>query len=155
MKLLQPEQRAAEQEAAYLIAPVVEDERAPVAMFALPGIRVFVKRGPIEACEAVLVLGKVAGHPVENDAEAMAVTLVDEVAEVVWRAEPARWREEPDHLIAPRSGKRMLEHGHELDVREAHFPDVRNHRTGQLAIRERPGAVLGHAPPRSEMDLVY
>ena len=82
------------------------------------------------------------------------MAFVDEVTEVVWRAEPARRREEPDDLIAPRPGERMLQDRHQLDVRVAHLTDVRHQRRRQLAIRERAVALLRHAPPGAEMHLV-
>jgi hypothetical protein len=52
-------------------------------MLALTRIRMFVERRAVELRETVLVLREVAGHPVEDHADAMAVTLIDEVAEVV------------------------------------------------------------------------
>jgi len=50
---LEPEQRAREQEASDLVAPVIEDERAPILMLALARIRVLVQRGPVEVREPV------------------------------------------------------------------------------------------------------
>ena len=67
--LLEPEQRVRQQEVPDLVAAVVEDERAPVLVLALPRIGVLVERGAVEARQTVLVLGKVSRHPVEDDAE--------------------------------------------------------------------------------------
>ena len=67
--LLQPEERVREQEVADLVAAVVEDERAPVAMLALPRIGVLEERRAVEPREPVRVLGKMARHPVEDDAD--------------------------------------------------------------------------------------
>ena len=63
-----------------LVAAVVEDQRAPVAVLALPRIGVLVERGAVEARETVRVLREVAGHPVEDHADAGLVAGVDEVA---------------------------------------------------------------------------
>src|SRR5206468_12010341 len=101
MTLLEPEQRVAEQKCPDLVAAVVEDQRAPVLVFALPRIRVLVQRRAVELREAMSILGKVPRHPVEDHAQAVDVALVDEVAEVVRRAEAARRREGADDLIAP------------------------------------------------------
>ena len=60
----------------------------------------------------------------------------------------------PDHLVAPRPGERMLHDRHQLDVREAHLPDVRHERRGQLPIRLETVTLFGHTLPRSRMDLV-
>ena len=61
--LLEPEQRVRQQEVADLVAAVVEDQRAPVLMLALPRIGVLVERGAVEPREAVRVLRKVSRAP--------------------------------------------------------------------------------------------
>ena len=154
MILLEPEQRVRQQEVADLVAAVVEDQRAPVLVLALPRIRVLVERRAVEARQAVRVLRKVSGHPVEDHAEPGLVAGVDEELEVLGRAEAAGRREEAEHLIAPRSGERMLHHRQQLDVREAHLLDVGHEAVRQLAIGEEAVAFLGHARPRSEVHFV-
>src|SRR5690606_37636857 len=57
-----------------------------------------------------------------------------------------------DALVAPRPVERMLHHGQELDVREAHVRDVVGERLGDLAVAE-PAAVVPPSP-RAEMHLV-
>ena len=106
-------------------------------MLALPRIFVLVERGAVELREAVRVFREVAGHPVEDHANARRVTRIDEQLEVIGRAEAARGREEARHLIAPRSAVRMLEDRQQLDVREAHVLHVGHHLLGHLAIRQR------------------
>ena len=118
-----------------LVAAVVEDERAPVLVLALPRIRMLVERRAVEARQAVLILRKVSRHPVEDHADAGLVERIDEELEILRRAEAARRREEADHLVAPRSGEGMLHHRQQLDVREAHVLHVRHQPLGHLAIR--------------------
>ena len=77
-------------------------------MLALARIGVFVERGSIEVSQAVRVLGEMAGHPIDDHAEAGLVAAVDEVHEVVRRAEARSGRVVAGHLITPRTGKRML-----------------------------------------------
>ena len=101
VELLEPEERVAEQKRADLVTAVVEDQRAPILMFALARVRMLVQRGAVEFREAVPILREMTRHPVENDAEPVMVALVDEIAEVVGRPEAARRREEPEHLVAP------------------------------------------------------
>ena len=103
---LQPEQRVGEQEISHLVAPVVEDQRAPLAVFSLTRILVLEERRAVELGEPVRVFREMAGHPVENDPDIVPVTLVDKGLEVVRAAEPAGRRVETNHLIAPRSGVR-------------------------------------------------
>ncbi len=123
------------------MAAVVEDERAPVLVLAHARVLVFVERGAVEADQAVAVLREVPGHPVEDHADAGLVAGVDEELEVLGRAEAARRREEPRHLVAPRPGERVLHHRQQLDVGEAHAPS----RTGRAARRGR-GTSSGSLP---------
>ena len=83
VELAQPVERVAHQERPHLVPAVVEDERAPVLVLALPRIGVLVEGGAVEAGQPVRVLREMAGHPVEHDAEAGLVTGVDQRAEVV------------------------------------------------------------------------
>src|SRR4029079_1784947 len=99
----------------HLVPAVVEDQRAPVLMFSLARIGMFVERRAVELGEAVAIFREMAGNPVQNHAQPVTMTLIDEIAEIVRRAEPAGWRKKADHLIPPRAGKRMLHHRHQLD----------------------------------------
>jgi len=48
----------------------------------------------------------------------------------------------------------MLHHGHELNVGEAHFLDVRDQAVAQLEITQAAVAVLRDALPRTDMHLI-
>ena len=86
----------------HLVAAVVEDEGAPVAVLAEARVGVFVEMGAVEVAEAVFVAREVGRHPVEDDADAALVQRVDEEHEVLRRAEAAGRGEVADRLIAPR-----------------------------------------------------
>ncbi len=101
VELLEPEERVGEQEVPHFVAAVVEDERAPVAVLALARIGVLVERRAVETGQAVRVLRKMPRHPVEDDADPVAVAALHERLEVLGRAEAAGRREETGHLIAP------------------------------------------------------
>src|SRR5260370_29598415 len=100
MIFVQPEQRVREQEVPDLRSPVVEDQRSPILMLALAGVRVLVQRGAIEAREAVIIFWKMTRHPVENDGEIGLMTRVDKVFEIFRRPQPPPWRQEAEHLRA-------------------------------------------------------
>src|SRR4029079_7791504 len=74
---------------------------------------------------------------------------VDERPEVVGRAKPARWREKPGDLIAPRAVKPILHDGHQLDVRESLRHDVLDELARQFAPRQRSKPLDRIAPPRT------
>ena len=135
--LLQPEQRVRNQERAHFVAAVVEDQRAPVAMLALARVGVLVERRAVEVGQPVRVLREVRRHPIDDHADARLVAAVDEVHEIVGRAEARGGREVADHLVAPRSGERMLHDGQQFDVRVAHLLHVLHQLDGQLAIGQR------------------
>ena len=152
--LAQPVERVREEEVPHLGAPEVEDERAPVGMRAAPRVGVLVEVRPVEAGERPVVAREVRGHPVEDHADAALVEPVDEVAEVVGRAEARGGRVVAGHLVAPRARERMLHHRQQLDVREAEVGDVVGELVGELAVRQRAVPVQRVPPPRAEMHLV-
>ena len=119
--LVEPEQGVGDQEVADLVAAVVEDVGAPVAVLALAGIGVLVQRGAVEPPQAVAVAGEVGRHPVEDHADAVLVAEVDEVHEVLRRAVAAGGRVVADRLVAPTGRERMLADRQQLDVRVAHL----------------------------------
>ena len=146
---LHPEQRVRDQEVLHLVAAVVEDLRAPVAVFAQPRVGVFVQRGAVEFREAMRVLRKVRRHPVEDHADAGLVALVDEGHELLRRAVARGRRVVTHHLVAPRAVEWMFGHAHELDVRVAHVDDVGNEPLGRVRPREeRRLAIPGVLPAR-------
>ena len=151
---VEPEEGAADEELADLVAAVVEDGALPVGVEALARVLVLVERGAVEAAQAVPVGGEVGGHPVQDDADAVLVEHVDEVHEVLGRAVAAGRREVADRLVAPRAVEGVLHDRQELDVGEAHVPDVFGEDGGHLAVGERAVALLRDAAPRAQVDLV-
>ena len=83
-----------------------------------------------------------------------AVQRVDEVGEVVGRAEPRRRREVADGLIAPAAVERVLADRQQLDVGEADLLEVLDQLVGQLAVAEEAVAFLDLALPGAEVDFV-
>src|ERR1700726_5296523 len=93
--------RAADQEAPYLPPAVVEDQAPPVRLEAPARIGVLVEVRAVEERQGVLVVREVRRHPVEDDADAALVEVVDQVHEVLRRAVAAGGREEAGHLVPP------------------------------------------------------
>ena len=149
---LQPEQRVRHQEIDDFGAAVIVDQRVPVEMAALLRVGVLVERGAVEMAEAVRIVGKMAGHPVEHHAEAFAMAGIDQRGKILRRAEPAGRREQAGRLIAPGAVERMLADRQEFDMGEAEIADIARKLLGQLAIGQP--LVVALAPPRAEMDLV-
>ena len=77
--LLQPEHGVGEEEGAHLVPAQVKDLGAPVGVLPLPGVGVLVGGGAVEVVQAEGVPGEVGGDPVQDDADAGLMELVDEV----------------------------------------------------------------------------
>ena len=154
MVALKPRQGVRHEEAPDLVAPVVEDQRAPIHVRALTRISVLVEVRAVELRQRERVPREVRGHPVEDHADAARVQVVDEPREVLRRAVAVRRRVEPRDLVTPRAVERMLRQRHHLDVREAHLEHVVRQLRRDLPVGERTIAILGHTPPRTEVHLV-
>ena len=116
-------------------------------MLAAQRVRVLVQRGAVEAGQREVVLGEVGGDPVQDDADALAVESVHQVAEVVRCSVARGGRVVGGHLVAPRAAEGVLGQRHELHVREAHLLDVGDQLVGQLAVAQA-------LTPRTRVDLV-
>ena len=115
-------------------------------------VGVLVERRAVEARQRPLVGREVAGHPVEDDADAGLVQPVDEPPEAVGVAEPRVRGEVRRDVVAPRPTERVLHHRHQLDVGEAEVGDVARQLVRQLL--PGPGIAAGVALPRREVHLV-
>ena len=139
----------ASEEVAHLVAAVVEDERAPVGVRALAGVGVLVQRGAVEAGERPVVAREVRGHPVDDDADAPAVQLVDEsTRKSSGVPQRERRREVAGDLVAPRAAERMLHDRHQLDVGEPEVGDVVGELVARARRQSRPRAATTRGAPR-------
>ena len=116
---VKPEQSAGEQEIRDFGAAEIVDQRVPVQMPALFGLGMLVNGGPVEAAEAVRIVGKVSRNPIQQDAKAGAVAGIDQVREIGRAAEAAGRREHSGRLITPGAVERMFAHRQEFEMGEA------------------------------------
>ena len=66
----------------------------------LRGVGVFVERRAVETAESVGVGREVRRHPVDEDADAVLMAVIDEEPEIVRLAVPAGGSEVPGRLVA-------------------------------------------------------
>ena len=149
---LQPAQRRADQEHHDLVAAIIEDVGVPVVVKAAPGVGVFVQRPAVEVGQAVLVGGEMARHPVEQHPDAARVQVIDEVFEVVGRAEAGGGRVVAGHLIAPGAVEGVLHDAHQLDGGVAEPDHVVGQPVRQVAVIHEP--VVEPACPGAQVHLV-
>ncbi len=145
VELAEPPVGRGEQEAAHLVAAVVEDVGAPIGMQAEARVFVLVQRGAVETGECPVVLREVAGHPVEQHAEAGLVAGVDEGAQVVRRAVARAWREVAGGLVAPGFVERVFGDGQQFEMGVALLHGVGDQPLGQFA--PQVGRAIGVAHP--------
>ena len=114
-----------------------------------------VKVGTVKKAEPVRIPRKMRRRPIQKDADSFAMAAIHKVHKIRRRAVAACHRVIADRLIAPRTIKRMLHDGHQLDVRVAQPLHVRNQFFRQLAISEPAVSVRSFPPPRSRVQLVH
>ena len=150
--LLEPEGGGGEQEALHLAPAIVEDLGAPGVVLPLAGVGVLVAGGAVELVEPVGVLAEVGGHPVEDDADAVLVHVVDKVHEILRGAVAGCGGVVAGALVAPAGVKGVLGDGQKLDEVEAHVLDVRGKLTGQVPVVDEVPVLP--AAPGAQVDLV-
>src|SRR5260221_11192469 len=143
---IEPEHSAAQQEVCDLGAPVIVDEGVPIEVAPLLRVFMLIQRRPIETTEAVRIVGKVSGHPVEDNGKALAVACIDQGCKIGWSAEAASRREKSGWLITPGSVERMLADWQEFNVGESHVMGVSRQFLRQLAVAYPTAASLRMPP---------
>ena len=108
----------------------------------------------VKVGQAVLVGREMRGHPVQDDTDTTLMQVIDEIHEILRRAEAAGRCEIPCRLVAPRAVEGMLRDGQKLHVCEAQFVDVIGERLRHFAVAERAAGFLRNAPPRAHVHLI-
>ena len=154
MVFLQPEKSVCDKEVTYFAPTEVEDQRAPIAVFTLPRIGMFVKARSVELSQSKVVLREMARNPVHNDSDALLVATIDEMTKLVRVPKAARWRIVTGDLVTPGTVKRMLGDGQQFDMGVAHFFDIRDQSIRELEVTQISVILLGKSRPRPKMNLI-
>ena len=133
---VEPEHSGGDQEAGDLISAVVEDIGAPFLVLADSPVLILIAAGAVKSAETVRVLGEVRRNPVQNNADACLVALVDEIHQILRLAVTGGSGEVAGALIAPAAVEGEFGQGHELDVGIAHLLDIGDHLFRELAVIE-------------------
>ena len=149
MILAQPENSRRDQELADLIASEVKDQRAPLGVFALPWVSMFVQCGAIELRQAMSVAREVGRYPVHNHANSSLVASIHEVPEVVRIPKAGRGRKVPNHLITPGPAERMLHYGQQFNVGVAQTFHITDQIDCQFPVAQ--GRAIFMPLPRTQM----
>ena len=154
MEFLEPVHGVCNEEVLDFVASEVKDVGAPVRVFALARVGVFVTGGAVETSECMCVLGEVCRNPVENHADFVLVAEINKVAELVGRAVAARGRVVTRDLVAPGFVERMFCNRQKFNVRVAHFLEVGDEAFCKFVPIEESVRVCWVAAPGTGVDFV-
>ena len=140
-----------DQEALHLVGGIVEDQRAPLGVVGHALLLALELRAAVETGQAVLVLGEVRRHPVHDQADAVLVELVHQIAEIVGVAVAGGGGVVARHLVAPGAVVGVFRDRQELDMGEAHVPAVVGQLVGDLAVYR---AEAGQTAPGADVHLI-
>ena len=124
VEFLRPVEGIGHEEVADLVAAEVEDVGAPVCLLAAAWVGVLVQRLAVEAAECPFILGEVGGDPVDDDADAGRVQVIDERAQLVRGAPAGRRSVVARHLVSPGTAEGVLGHGQHFHVGKAVLEQV-------------------------------
>jgi hypothetical protein len=97
--VLDPFERARDEEAFHLVATEIVDVSVPVPVKALARILVFIERRAVEAGKAPDVGGKMGRHPIDDDADFRLMTAIDQRSELRRAAVAPGRREQAERFI--------------------------------------------------------
>src|SRR6266576_340526 len=100
------------------------------------------------------IVWKMRRHPIQDDADALLMQMVDQEFEVSRRSITIRRRKVAGGLIPPRAEKRMFHDRHKLNVSEAQASHVISKVERQFAIGQRPIVLLRDSTPRAQMHFI-
>src|SRR5690606_17404495 len=108
------------------------------------GVLVLIERRAIEMRQRPVVRWKVAGHPVEDHAYAGLMAAIDEMAEVIRRAEARARRKEARALITPGLVERMLHDRQQFDMCIGQLEQIGHQAFGQLTVVVKTSVAVAH-----------
>ena len=98
---IDPVKGVRDQKVFYFIFCVIEYLGAPVRMFSLSRISIFIKRFAVKIGQSVGILREMGGNPVENHADALFMHVVDKIHEILWASVAGCGSVIAGHLISP------------------------------------------------------
>ena len=115
-------------------------------------VLMFIQGRSVKPPQTVRIGREMSRHPVQQDAQPLAVRRLDEGAEFRRGAVADRGGIQAHRLIAPASIEGKFRNRHQLDMGEAHIGHVTDKLLGQFQIAEHP--VARRPPPAAQMHLI-
>src|SRR5688500_12964507 len=120
-------------------------------MEALAWIGVLIQMSAIEKAQTMAIGGKVRGYPIQYDADALSVQLIDEIHEILRGSIISRRSKVAGGLISPRAKKRVIHDRQELHMRKPHILEVSRQGLSEFAVAQRTVSFFRDASPGSKM----
>ena len=101
MIFIQPEQGAADKKRTHFMSAVIENRTMPLRVVPLTRISMLKQKRTVEMSQAMCIVRKMRGHPVENDADTLLVQCVHQKHEILRCAITGCRRKITGSLVAP------------------------------------------------------
>ena len=134
MVLLHPVECIADEEVLDLVLAVIKYLGAPVRVFPLPGVRIFKKGFAVKVSQAMGILGEVGRNPVQYDAYAVLMQVVDKIHELRRCAIAGGGSKVPRNLISPGAVEGVFCNAHKLHMGIAHLLYISCQFMGSLCV---------------------
>src|SRR6185437_8034773 len=118
----------------HLVTSEIEYVCAPILMQSLAWIFMFIQRSAVKPGQGKCVPRKMRGYPVEDDADASAMTGIHKKLEIGRRAMAAGGGKITCCLVTPGFIKRVLRNREQFDMGVAHLSYIRNQMMGKFAV---------------------
>ena len=132
--LLQPVDGVGDQEGLHLTLAEVKNTGGPVGMLVHHRVGKLIAAGAVELVQAVLILGEMGRHPVQQHADVRLVAAIHKFHELLRRTVAVCRSIIARHLVAPGGFIGVFRQGHQLHMGIAHLPEVRDQLVSQLLI---------------------
>ena len=124
MIVFKPVQSICNQEIGYFIFTVIKYLSTPVGMLPFSGIRIFIKRLSIEIGKAMGIFRKMSRYPVQNNADAFFVQIIDKIHEFLRCPVTGGRSEISGYLVSPGTIIGMLGDSHQFDMGVTHHFNI-------------------------------
>ena len=139
VEMLEPMERACDQEALHLATAEIIDVGVPVLVEPFARIEMLVERAAVEAGKPVRIRREMRRHPVDQQADAGGMQGIDEAREILGRTIAAAGREQAKRLIPPGAAEGELGDRQQFDMGEAHLDDIGNELLDRVFPGRKPG----------------
>ena len=121
MEFLYPEKRIGYEKVRHLMLAVIKYLCAPVRMFTLSRIRIFICTCSVKKSKTVCIFREMCRYPVKNYPNSFAVHIIHKIHKVLRSTVSGCRSIISGYLISPRAVKGIFRYSHQLDMGISHM----------------------------------